>query len=82
MKQDMKQYLLGLKILGLATLIGTLVIGTLIIFVGPIVMVVMGFFKNPTAATIALGKSLAYGVAVCAVLAVARYFMRGGTKEK
>jgi hypothetical protein len=54
-----------LKILGLATLIGAIVIGALIIFVGPIVM---GFFKNPTAAIIALGKAFAFGVALCAVL--------------
>jgi hypothetical protein len=28
----------------------------------------MGFFKNPTAAIIALGKAFAFGVALCAVL--------------
>jgi hypothetical protein len=77
MKQNMRQYLLGLKILGLATLIGAIVIGALIIFVGPIVM---GFFKNPTAATIALGKAFAFGVALCAVWALVKYVMRGGTK--
>jgi|GEM_PF-4541558 len=75
----MKQYLLALKILGLAILIGAIVIGALVIFVGPIVM---GFFKNPTAATISLGKALAFGVAVCAVWALAKYIMRGETKEK
>ncbi len=79
MKRDMRQYLLGLKILGLATLIGAIVIGALIIFVGPIVM---GFFKNPTAAIIALGKAFAFGVAVCAVWALAKYIMRGETKVK
>lgn len=79
MKQDMRQYLLGLKILGLATLIGAIVIGASIIFVGPIVM---GFFKNPTAAIIALGKAFAVGVALCAVWALAKYVMRGETKVK
>lgn len=79
MKQDMKQYLLGLKILGLATLIGAIIIGTLIIFVGPIVI---GFFNHPTAATIALGKALALGVAVSVVWALAKYIMRGETKSK
>lgn len=79
MKQNMRQFLLGLKILGLATLIGAIVVGALIIFVGPIVM---GFFKNPTAAIIALGKAFAIGVAFCAIWALAKYIMRGETKEK
>ena len=79
MRKDIRQYLLGLKILGLVSLIGAIVIGALIIFVGPIVM---GFFQNPTAAIIALGKAFAVGVAICAVWAFAKYILRGETKGK
>ncbi len=79
MKQDMKQLLLGLKILGLAGLICTIFIGALVVFVGPIAV---GFLENQSAATRALGRAFAIAVGVGAVWAVANYIMRGRTDGK
>jgi hypothetical protein len=79
MRQDMRQYLLGLKILGLAGLIGVIVIGGSFIFVGPIVM---GLFKNPSAAITALGKAFVFAVVVSTVWAFAKYIMKGQTNRK